>query len=115
MAVSAYDLTGRTAFVTGAASGIGRATAVLLAEAGATVHCADLDAAGLHETATLIKDHGGTARTHHLDVTDRVQVRQAMESCERLDVLAAVAGIMHSSPVLETLDEDLDRVLDVNF
>jgi len=59
MAVSAYDLTGRTAFVTGAASGIGRATAVLLAEAGATVHCADLDASGLHETATLIKDTGG--------------------------------------------------------
>ncbi|MFF1725330.1 SDR family NAD(P)-dependent oxidoreductase [Streptomyces sviceus] len=115
MAVSAYDLTGRTAFVTGAASGIGRATAVLLAEAGATVHCADLDAAGLHETATLIKDAGGTAHTHPLDVTDRGQLHQAVTSCERLDVLAAVAGIMHSSPVLETRDEDLDRVLDVNF
>ncbi|MDQ0583857.1 SDR family NAD(P)-dependent oxidoreductase [Streptomyces rishiriensis] len=115
MPVKAYDLTGRTAFVTGAASGIGRACAVLLAEAGATVHGADLDARGLHETATLIKDRGGTARTHHLDVTDRTEVRQAVESCERLDVMAAVAGIMHSSPVLETRDEDLDRVLAVNF
>lgn len=115
MAVSAYDLTGRTAFVTGAASGIGRACAVLLAEAGATVHCADRDTAGLHETATLIKDIGGTARTHPLDVTDREQLRQAITGCERLDVLAAVAGIMHSSPVLQTEDEDLDRVLGVNF
>lgn len=115
MAARAYDLTGRTAFVTGAASGIGRASAVLLAEAGATVHCADRDAAGLHETATLIKDVGGTAHTHPLDVTDRDQLRQAITSCERLDVLAAVAGIMHSSPVLETTDEDLDRVLGVNF
>lgn len=115
MPVTAYDLTGRTAFVTGAASGIGRASAVLLAEAGATVYCADRDAPGLHDTATLIKDKGGTAHVHHLDVTDRTQVRQAVESCGDLHVMAAVAGIMHSSTVLETQDEDLDRVLNVNF
>ncbi|MFC7260086.1 SDR family NAD(P)-dependent oxidoreductase [Streptomyces lutosisoli] len=115
MPLTAYDLTGRTAFVTGAASGIGRASAVLLAEAGATVHCADRDAQGLHETATLIKSQGGTAHTHPLDVSDRAQLQQAVASCERLDVMAAVAGVMHSSPVLETRDEDLDRVLSINF
>ena len=115
MAVTAYDLSGRTAFVTGAAGGIGRASAVLLAEAGATVHCADQDAQGLHGTATLIKDRGGAARTHHLDVTDRAHLKRAVASCEGLDIMAAVAGIMHSSPVLETRDEDLDRVLAVNF
>ncbi|MFR0356824.1 SDR family NAD(P)-dependent oxidoreductase [Streptomyces sediminimaris] len=115
MPVKAYDLTGRTAFVTGAAGGIGRASAVLLAEAGATVHCADRDAEGLHETAGLIEDRGGTARIHRLDVTDRARLRQAVESCGRLDVMAAIAGIMHTSPVLETRDEDLDKVLSVNF
>ncbi len=115
MAVAAYDLSGRTAFVTGAASGIGRASAVLLAEAGATVHCADQDAQGLHGTAILIKGRGGAARTHHLDVTDRAHLKRAVASCEGLDIMAAVAGIMHSSPVLETRDEDLDRVLAVNF
>ncbi|MET9732652.1 SDR family NAD(P)-dependent oxidoreductase [Streptomyces sp. NPDC006458] len=115
MAVDAYDLTGRTAFVTGAAGGIGRASAVLLARAGAHVHCADLDASGLDETAALIKAEGGTAVTHHLDVTDRARMRQAIASCERLHVMAAEPGIMHSSPVLETRDEDLDRVLNVNF
>ncbi|MFJ3653659.1 SDR family NAD(P)-dependent oxidoreductase [Streptomyces nigra] len=115
MPVTAYDLTGRTAFVTGAAGGIGRASAVLLAQAGATVHCADRDAQGLHETADLIKADGGIARTHHLDVTDRTALHQAVASCERLDVMASIAGIMHSSPVLETRDEDLDRVLSVNF
>ena len=115
MPVTAYDLTGRTAFVTGAAGGIGRASAVLLAEAGATVHCADRDAQGLDETATLIKDRGGTALTHPLDVTDPTRLRQAVAACPRLDVMAAIAGIMHSSPVLETRDEDLDRVLNVNF
>ncbi|MEU1010696.1 SDR family NAD(P)-dependent oxidoreductase [Streptomyces sp. NPDC005890] len=115
MALSAYDLSGRTAFVTGAAGGIGRASAVLLAEAGATVHCADRDPDGLDGTAALIKECGGTARVHALDVTDRARLAEAVRSCERLDVLAAVAGIMHSSPVLETRDEDLDRVLAVNF
>ncbi|MGW1894628.1 SDR family NAD(P)-dependent oxidoreductase [Streptomyces sp. NPDC002004] len=115
MPVAAYDLTGRTAFVTGAASGIGRAVAVLLARAGAVVHGADLDAAGLEETAALVKGAGGVAHLHVLDVTDRAALRRAVRSCDRLDVLAAVAGIMHSSPVLETRDEDLDRVLNVNF
>ncbi|MCL7430385.1 SDR family NAD(P)-dependent oxidoreductase [Streptomyces sp. YS415] len=115
MAVSAYDLTGRTAFVTGAASGIGRASAVLLAQAGATVHCADRDPHGLDETAALVEEEGGTAHLHPLDVTDRGRLRQAVGSCERLDIMAAVAGIMHSSPVLETTEEDLDRVLAINF
>ncbi|MZD09201.1 SDR family oxidoreductase [Streptomyces sp. SID5785] len=119
MSVKAYDLTGRTAFVTGAASGIGRATAALLAEAGATVHGADRDTQGLHETATLIKQHGGTAHIHTVDVADRGQVTDAVATAVatsgRLDIMAAVAGIMHSSPVLETRDEDLDRVWSVNF
>ncbi|MFF7897039.1 SDR family NAD(P)-dependent oxidoreductase [Streptomyces sp. NPDC007907] len=115
MPATAYDLTGRTVFVTGAASGIGRASALLLAEAGATVHCADRDTEGLRGTAALIGESGGIAHTHTLDVTDRHALKQALTSCERLDALAAVAGIMHSSPVLETRDEDLDRVLNVNF
>lgn len=115
MPLTAYDLTGRTAFVTGAAGGIGRASAVLLARAGATVHCADLDEQGLRETASLAEEAGGTARVHPLDVTDREGLRRAVDSCGQLDVMAAIAGIMHSSTVLETRDEDLDRVLAVNF
>ncbi|MEU1473032.1 SDR family NAD(P)-dependent oxidoreductase [Streptomyces sp. NPDC005761] len=115
MPLAAYDLTGRAAFVTGAAGGIGRASAVLLATAGATVHCADLDEKGLLETLGLINSAGGEAHTHLLDVTDRNQVREAVASAGELDILAAVAGIMHTSSVLETTDADLDRVLSVNF
>lgn len=115
MPLAAYDLTGRSAFVTGAAGGIGRASAVLLAEAGATVHCADLDEKGLLETLGLITAAGGEAHAHPLDVTDRNQIRAAVASAGELDILAAVAGIMHTSSVLETTDEDLDRVLAVNF
>ncbi|MFJ9828565.1 SDR family NAD(P)-dependent oxidoreductase [Streptomyces sp. NPDC101160] len=112
---TAYDLTGRTAFVTGAASGIGRATAELLAEAGATVHCADRDEPGLKETAARIGRSGGTAHAHVLDVTDRAALSAAVRAAGPLHVMAAVAGIMHTSTVLETRDEDLDRVLAVNF
>ncbi|MFE0423994.1 SDR family NAD(P)-dependent oxidoreductase [Streptomyces sp. NPDC058953] len=119
MALSAYDLTGRTALVTGAASGIGRATAVLLARAGAAVHCADLDEEGLTGTGGLIRSDGGTVFLHPLDVTDDDRVGAVVDSVlarsARLDVLAAIAGIMHSGPVLDTSDEDLDRVLAVNF
>ncbi|MER8237406.1 SDR family NAD(P)-dependent oxidoreductase [Streptomyces sp. NPDC094049] len=111
----AYDLTGRTAFVTGAASGIGRATALLLARSGATVHGADLDARGVEETIALITRAGGSAYAHVLDVTDRAALAVAVRAAGPLHVMAAVAGIMHTSTVLETRDEDLDRVLAVNF
>ncbi|MFE1899977.1 SDR family NAD(P)-dependent oxidoreductase [Streptomyces yangpuensis] len=112
---ASYDLAGRTALVTGAAGGIGRATAVLLAAAGAHVHCADRDEQGLAGTAALAAEAGGGATVHPLDVTDRAALREAVTAAGPLDVAAAIAGIMHFSSVLETAEEDLDRVLDVNF
>ncbi|MGW5531371.1 SDR family NAD(P)-dependent oxidoreductase [Streptomyces xanthochromogenes] len=115
MPLTAYDLSDRTAFVTGAAGGIGRASALLLAQAGAAVHCADLDEAGLDETRALVVKAGGTAHVHRLDVADRAQVEAAVEAAGPVHVLAAIAGVMHTSPVLETEDADLDRVLAVNF
>lgn len=119
MPLTAYDLTGRTAIVTGAAAGIGRATAVLLAGAGATVHCADLDDQGARATAAAISASGGSAHAHHLDVTRRDEIAAVVDAARsvtgRLDVMANIAGIMHSSAVLETEEADLDRVWNTNF
>jgi len=103
------DLTDRVAFVTGAARGIGRATAITLSEAGARVVVSDLatpiaeldyatgEAAGLEETARLIGASGGDAAAVTADVRDidalRRAVATAVESFDRLDIVVANAGI----------------------
>ncbi|MFA3878609.1 SDR family NAD(P)-dependent oxidoreductase [Streptomyces sp. MMCC 100] len=74
----AHDFSGRTVLVTGAASGIGRSTALAFSAAGAGVALVDLDAGGLKETASLIEGGGGTAEALPTDVADPAQVERAV-------------------------------------
>ena len=117
--LEAFDLTGRVAVVTGAASGIGRAAAVLLAAAGARVTCADVDLDGARRTAAQAGERGpeGVARRVDVTVAEEVDamVAEAASSLGRLDVVANVAGIILQAPVAELGDDDLDRVLAVNL
>lgn len=115
----AIDLSGQTAVVTGAGSGIGRASAQTLAQAGAAVVCADRDASSAGETAKLIVEAGGRASVQVMDVTSSSEVdalvEAAVDQYGRLDIMANIAGIILQSPVVDLTDDDLDRILSVNL
>jgi 3-oxoacyl-[acyl-carrier protein] reductase len=112
-------LGGKVAVVTGAASGIGRASAERFAVEGARVMVADLDEDGAEEAAAAIVENGGEAAHVRCDVTraDDVanMVEAAAERYGKLDVLFNNAGFTNPPrPVEETAVEDLDRALAVN-
>ncbi|MFE4967426.1 SDR family NAD(P)-dependent oxidoreductase [Streptomyces sp. NPDC056660] len=109
----------RTAIVTGAASGIGRATALRLAGDGFPVALLDLDRAGLSRTRILIEKQGGTAHEIPLDLRRADEVAAAVDTTVGLlgspAVLVNVAGVGVAATVLETSDSDWDLVLGVNL
>ena len=114
-----FDLSGRTAVVTGAASGIGEATAEVLAAVGAQVVAADLDLAGAEDTVARITADGGTAVAHEVDITDKdavdALVDRAVATYDGLDVMANVAGVAAEGPVADITPADVDRVVDINL
>jgi NAD(P)-dependent dehydrogenase (short-subunit alcohol dehydrogenase family) len=107
------------AVVTGAASGIGRATALRLARDGFDVAMVDLDTVGLATSHDQIKAFDGQARTFVVDLCDPLAVgsiaREIAVTAGAPEVLVNVAGIGVGATVLETSDEDWNRVLAVNL
>src|SRR5690348_3535617 len=96
-------LDGRVAFLTGAARGIGAATAAKLASEGAAVVVTDMDAGPAEETATSIRSSGARTLALPLDVTNRQAVDSAFERAHqefgRIDILVALAGITRDNLV----------------
>lgn len=114
--IGASDMTGKAALVTGAAGGLGRATAVALASAGADLCLVDHNAEGLTETASMI------ATRSHVHATDlsrpencRAAVAAAVDAFGRLDALCNVAGILRLANAAEMTVEEWNLVIAVNL
>jgi NAD(P)-dependent dehydrogenase (short-subunit alcohol dehydrogenase family) len=111
--------TDRVAFVTGAAGGIGQATAVAFAKQGASVAVADLSADSVRDTVGMIEEHGGKALALRCDVTSDEDVAAALHRTVdifgRLDYAFNNAGIEQPiTPAADITDDDWTRILDVN-
>ena len=101
-------LTGKTAFVTAAAQGIGRATALAFAAAGANVIATDLDAARVAEIA------GPRIRTHGLDATDADAIAAAAREAGAMDILFNCAGFVHQGSILDATEAEWDFAFTLN-
>ena len=110
MTTDPFRLDGRHALVTGAASGIGEATARELARAGASVWVADINLSAAEALAHSLP----SSTAVHLDVTNLDSIASAVRRLSRLDILVNNAGIGHVGSIETTEPEDFDRLMNVN-
>jgi NAD(P)-dependent dehydrogenase (short-subunit alcohol dehydrogenase family) len=113
------SISGRTALITGAASGLGRAVAVTLAQAGARVVICDIDDVGAAETLSLVERAGGSGIAEHFDVTSEEHRRDLFvrlrDESPRLDILVNVAGIDLPGYLHDVKLPEFQRVNAVNY
>ncbi|WP_054033464.1 SDR family NAD(P)-dependent oxidoreductase [Desulfatitalea tepidiphila] len=114
-----FELTNKTALVTGGAQGIGKAISVALAQQGANVAIADIDEAVAKQTADLIDKEFGRAMAVQADITDIEKVKKAVTEIKEqfgpVDILVNNAGWDRMIPFVKTTPEFWDKVIDINY
>jgi len=108
-----FSLKGKSAVITGAGSGIGKAIAILFARQGATVHILELNLDAAQQTIAEIGS-GGNAQAYSCDVSNQQQVVETFRQIGRVDILVNNAGIAHVGSVETTTEADFMKVFDVN-
>lgn len=109
-----FSLKNKSAIITGAGSGIGRAIAENFAKSGALVHILDLSLEQAEATKTIIEGFGGKAVVHSVDVSKQEDIKTVVKKINEVDILVNCAGIAHVGNAVNTSEEDLDRVYCVN-
>ncbi len=119
MSTALFDLTGRTALVTGSSRGIGRDIAGTLAAAGARILVNGRDAAAVDEAAAALRSEGADARSYPFDVSDEAAIDAALAAIDRevgpIDILVNNAGIQRRMPMTEVPLETWAEVLQTNL
>lgn len=119
MYLPSFDLKGKTAAVTGAGRGIGKALAIGLAEAGAEVAVLSRTQSELEATAAAIEEAGQNAYVHTTDLTSQAEVENAVEGIiketGKIDILVNNAGMNIRTPALEVTDEEWNQIVETNL
>jgi 3-oxoacyl-[acyl-carrier protein] reductase len=118
-AIELFDLSGKHAIVTGGASGIGRAIAIKLAEFGADIALVDIDEENMSKVADEIKVVGQEALEIRASVAKKDEVTQmvnkVLEKFKKIDILVNCAGILSSTPIIDAKEEEIDKVMGINY
>lgn len=118
MSMSLFDLTGKTALVTGGSSGLGKGMASALLEVGATVILASENRVMLEQTKDEFAAQNRTVTTLLIDVTNEehlLTLDERLDDHDKIDILINAAGINIRKPILETKFEDWDKILNTNL
>ncbi|MEJ2665545.1 MAG: SDR family NAD(P)-dependent oxidoreductase [Deinococcales bacterium] len=110
-----FELSGKHALVVGAGSGIGRAVAAGLADFGASVTCADVNAEAADAAAGEVAARGGKADAAVVDITQEAQVDELVTGLSKLDVVVSTPSINVRKPLLDVTTEEFQRVIDLNL